>query len=130
MAYSTGLDFNLEALSKLGVQMPSDPEDITDEALVQSPVDEIDFDVASEISLSSTAVNRDEPGTPKKPRKRFSSYDGPVPSTWKTTIQEVFDARSPIYDQLALAPFWWILEVSIMGKNYADAAGHWHSRLG
>jgi hypothetical protein len=43
---------------------------------------------------------------------------------------DIRDALSPIYDQLSLAPFWWILEVLPVKHRYQKDDNSWTSYLG
>jgi hypothetical protein len=48
-------------------------------------------------------------------------------------VEEVFelkDALSPVYDQLALAPAWWILEVLVMKYRYQKKDNTWSHTWG
>ena len=44
--------------------------------------------------------------------------------------EDLADALSPIYDQLRLAPLWWILEVIPHRQQYQkDEDNHWESEM-
>ncbi|KAG5340142.1 hypothetical protein E4T56_gene19446 [Termitomyces sp. T112] len=43
---------------------------------------------------------------------------------------ELHDAMSPIYDQLSLAPFWWLLELFPIEQRYQKGNKSWSSYIG
>ena len=59
-------------------------------------------------ALHPVVLDRPPPVQPQ-PEVHLTSVAPPVPHTTEEE-HEVRDALSPLYDQLALAPYWWVLE--------------------
>ncbi|KAF8572576.1 hypothetical protein K439DRAFT_1625686, partial [Ramaria rubella] len=51
-----------------------------------------------------------------------------VGDLWKLELEaELRDAACPVYDQLSLAPAWWVLEVVPMKERYQKSDNTWAS---
>ncbi|KAG6810882.1 hypothetical protein H0H92_009974 [Tricholoma furcatifolium] len=57
--------------------------------------------------------------------QNFSGMDSLVEVTKTEEEQDLLDAMSPIYDQLSLAPAWWILEVLPLIHRYQRSNNSW-----
>jgi len=70
-------------------------------------------------------------GIPRAPPKmNYAGVDSLVKIEKSEEEHELLDAMSPVYDQLALAKFWWALELLPVKQRYQTSTNHWASYLG
>lgn len=71
-------------------------------------------------ALHPIVLERPPPVQPQ-PSLHLNSVAPPVPLTTEE-VHEVRDAICPLYDQLALAPYWWALELLPMKRRWQGPA--------
>ena len=63
------------------------------------------------------------------PKQPSADADNVVQVVKSEEEHELLDAMSPIYDQLKLAMFWWILELIPVKQHYQNSKNSWFSYL-
>lgn len=102
---NTGIMFQSDALRSMGL----DPESVWPEVRPRPPP----------VPMTS-AVIQPIPRSPPPP----SDEREPSPSVFKTEEElDLEDAMSPIYDQLSLAKWWWILEFLPLRNKFHNGKG-------
>lgn len=66
---------------------------------------------------------------PKTP-KHYAEVDDLVTLVKTEEEHELYDAMSPVYDQLDLAWFWWFLELLPVKQRYQKSDNTWETALG
>ncbi|KAF8881859.1 hypothetical protein BD779DRAFT_1544475 [Infundibulicybe gibba] len=103
----SGIMFDVEGLRKLGLN----PDALYPDVLPRPPA----------LSIGSSRIQ----SIPSKPAvQQAKAADAPPPTEEELDLQ---DALSPIYDQLSLAWFWWLLELFPMKHRYQKTDDSWAS---
>lgn len=121
----TGIIFYSETLAELGINPDALwPEVIATPIATPTPSTFVDRDHDIPTVDSGSA-----PSTAKSPTPlitTMSAFSSASTSTTLTTPEiEHGDLTSPIYDQLKLSPFWWVLELIPMRHRYQDKQKVW-----
>ncbi|KAJ3818280.1 hypothetical protein F5880DRAFT_1685007 [Lentinula raphanica] len=112
---NTGIMFHTEGLRSLGL----DPDSLW---LEVKPRPE---------PLPVTSYLRRIPRNPPPPPSAEEIAEAATPSVFKTEEElDLEDALSPIYDQLDLAPGWWVLEFLPVKNKFHDGTGKFVSEIG
>lgn len=116
----TGIMFDCEGLQALGL----DPGALYPEVLPRPPMS----------SPNSTLRIQDIPKPSHGPRDdtRLPNFaDVDYSALYKSEEDhDMLDLQSPIYDQLSLAPYWWVLEVFPMKHRHQNPDNTWVSHIG
>ena len=81
-------------------------------------------ELLKDIGLDPTSLHpivKERPDALQPDTPHFNTVAGPAPETSEEE-HEVRDALSPIYDQLVLAPYWWLLEFLPMRQRFQGPA--------
>lgn len=70
------------------------------------------------------------PSTKEPTLQHFADVDSLIELHKSEEEHELLDALSPIYDQLSLAWFWWMLELFPMKQKFQKSDNSWDSYLG
>ncbi|KAF4571712.1 hypothetical protein EYR36_009055 [Pleurotus pulmonarius] len=115
----TGIMFDCEGLQALGL----DPGMLYPEVLPRPPMS----------SVTSTLRIQDIP----KPLSTSSNYPPNFAGVEEYSAlykseedHDMLDTLSPVYDQLSLAPSWWVLEIWPMKQRYQKGDNSWGSYIG
>ncbi|KAL0959660.1 hypothetical protein HGRIS_011362 [Hohenbuehelia grisea] len=115
---NTGIMFDSEHLRELGL----DPGALYPEVLPRPAAKTV-----------GTACIQNIPSEPSQPvfLPHYADLDDHLPGhTMTEEDHELHDALSPVYDQLALAPFWWALELFPIKQRYQKGDNSWDTYLG
>ncbi|KAF4571711.1 hypothetical protein EYR40_008228 [Pleurotus pulmonarius] len=116
----TGIMFDCAGLQVLGL----DPGALYPEVLPRPPMP----------SPSTTLRIQDIPKPSRGPRDdaRLPNFaDVDYSALYKSEEDhDMLDLVSPIYDQLSLAPYWWLLEILPMKHRHQNADNSWVSHIG
>ncbi|KAF8957353.1 hypothetical protein BDZ97DRAFT_1847069 [Flammula alnicola] len=110
----TGILFNTEGLRSAGI----DPASLYPYVQKRS----------SHLPVSAARIRSMQSPTPQD-FERFAGVDY-LAQTKTEEDHELLDALSPIYDQLSLAWFWWILELLPITHDYQRSNNTWESTFG
>ena len=98
---NTGIMFMSDGLRKLGL----DPASLYPDVLSRPPP----------LPVTQARIQ----GIPRTPPKNHYAEVDDLVKVYKSEEEhELLDAMSPVYDQLAMAKFWWILELIPMKQKY------------
>jgi len=81
-------------------------------------------------SVGQTMYIRDTPRTPEAPPPEEENLLPPTELRESEEEADLKDALSPVYDQLNLSWFWWLLEFLPMKQRFQKGDNSWASYLG
>ncbi|KAF9492308.1 hypothetical protein BDN71DRAFT_1451696 [Pleurotus eryngii] len=118
----TGIMFDCEGLQALGL----DPGALYPEVLPRAPM------TASTGTLRIQDIPKPISGAPNETHlPNFADVGGYSSALYKSEEDhDMLDLLSPVYDQLSLAPYWWLLEVLPMKQRYQKGDNSWGSYVG
>ncbi|KAF4596096.1 hypothetical protein EYR38_007470 [Pleurotus pulmonarius] len=117
---NTGIMFDCEGLQALGLN----PDTLYPEVLRRPPM------LPTTGAMRIQDIPKPISGSPDETRlPNFADVD--YSALYKSEEDhDMDDLLSPVYDQLSLAPFWWVLEVWPMKQRYQKSDNSWSSSLG
>ena len=118
---NTGIMFDIEGLRALGME----PNALYPEVAPRPPP----------LSVNTLRIQDIPPPNPSAQHEvdlpNFAYVDDSSSALYMSEEEhELHDALSPVYDQLSLAPFWWVLELWPVKQRYQKSDDSWASYLG
>ncbi|KDQ32069.1 hypothetical protein PLEOSDRAFT_1111081 [Pleurotus ostreatus PC15] len=118
---NTGIMFDCEGLQALGL----DPGALFPEVLPRPPM------ATGFGTLRIQDIPKSISGPPDDTQLPNFADAGDFSALYKSEEDhDLLDLLSPVYDQLSLAPYWWVLEVWPVKQRYQKSDNSWASYLG
>ncbi|KAF8718271.1 hypothetical protein AX14_011954 [Amanita brunnescens Koide BX004] len=119
----SGIIFNTESLCEIGI----DPSTICPVVLPRPPAL---FDAAKTRVIETPPSTSLFQSSEAKRKAIQAEEDKKKLAFVNEEDEELRDALSPLFDQLKLAPFWWIVEFLPLPMRYEKAHNHWVTYIG
>lgn len=119
----SGIIFNTESLCEIGI----DPSTICPVVLPRPPAL---FDAAKTRVIETPPSTSLFQSSEAKRKAIQAEEDKKKLAFINEEDEELRDALSPLFDQLKLAPFWWIVEFLPLPMRYEKAHNHWVTYIG